>query len=312
MKTVVKMVFGSHLYGTNTPESDKDYKGVYIPNREDYLLLRVPKSIHLSSTSNIEKNTKDDIDDEMYSINHFFKLAAEGQTVALDMLFAPKSFLIKTSSVWERIIYDREKFLSKNLSAFIGYAQRQASKYGLKGSRLAEIKNVIETLVLFHGNKKIISIWENLPEGNHVNKFGPDKTGMMIYNVCGRRFQSTATVEYVKNILEKIYDSYGERAKQAEQNKGIDWKAVSHAMRAAYEVEELLQYGTITFPLEKADFLLKIKKGELDFKQVQNLLEFKIDTIERLQEISELPDQPHYEFIEWLLEDILYRELIIF
>jgi RNA repair pathway DNA polymerase beta family len=32
MDLVVKMRFGSHLYGTATPESDLDLKGVYLPS----------------------------------------------------------------------------------------------------------------------------------------------------------------------------------------------------------------------------------------------------------------------------------------
>jgi predicted nucleotidyltransferase len=312
MKTVVKMVFGSHLYGTNTPESDKDYKGVYIPNREDYLLLRVPKSIRYNSTTDNIKNNKNDIDDEMYSINHFFKLASEGQTVALDMLFAPQSFWIESSSVWERIVYNREKFLSKNLSAFIGYAKKQAGKYGIKGSRLSALKETIDCLSHCTQSATLSDVWNCLSEGEYQKKYGPDKTGWMIYEVCGRKFQSTAKVGYVYDVLKKVYDNYGERAKQAQRNEGIDWKAMSHAMRAAYEVEELLKYGIITFPLVQADFLVRIKKGEIKFQQVENLLELKIEEIEKLQETSDLPEEPYYEFIEWLLEDILYREIILF
>jgi predicted nucleotidyltransferase len=32
MKTVVRMRFGSHLYGTSTPESDLDFKSVFLPD----------------------------------------------------------------------------------------------------------------------------------------------------------------------------------------------------------------------------------------------------------------------------------------
>lgn len=45
MKTVVKIKFGSHLYGTNTPASDLDYKSVHIPDVDDILLQRVQSSI---------------------------------------------------------------------------------------------------------------------------------------------------------------------------------------------------------------------------------------------------------------------------
>lgn len=34
--------FGSHLYGTNTP----DYKGIFIPTKEQLLLCDFPKTIY--------------------------------------------------------------------------------------------------------------------------------------------------------------------------------------------------------------------------------------------------------------------------
>lgn len=42
---VVRVEFGSHLYGTNTPASDHDYKSVFIPSAEDILLQRVKGSL---------------------------------------------------------------------------------------------------------------------------------------------------------------------------------------------------------------------------------------------------------------------------
>ena len=31
MQTIMKSLYGSHLYGTNTADSDLDYKGVFLP-----------------------------------------------------------------------------------------------------------------------------------------------------------------------------------------------------------------------------------------------------------------------------------------
>lgn len=36
MKTVMKSYFGSHLYGTSTPESDVDFKEIFIPPGSRY------------------------------------------------------------------------------------------------------------------------------------------------------------------------------------------------------------------------------------------------------------------------------------
>lgn len=38
MKIIMETVFGSHLYGLNTPTSDKDYKGIFLPHPRDILL----------------------------------------------------------------------------------------------------------------------------------------------------------------------------------------------------------------------------------------------------------------------------------
>lgn len=41
MNKIVELEFGSHLYGTSTPNSDRDYKAIYIPEAIDILLGHV-------------------------------------------------------------------------------------------------------------------------------------------------------------------------------------------------------------------------------------------------------------------------------
>ena len=124
MNLIVKMVFGSHLYGTNTPDSDKDYKGVFMPTKEQIYLGKIPKSYHESSGNDHSKNTKEDTDTEIYSLHYFIKLACEGQTVALDMLHAWGDKVIQFTPLWAEIVGNRQKFYTKNMSAFVGYARR--------------------------------------------------------------------------------------------------------------------------------------------------------------------------------------------
>ena len=46
MKTIMKGYFGSHLYGTSTPESDVDFKEIYVPHARDVLTGNVKE--HMS------------------------------------------------------------------------------------------------------------------------------------------------------------------------------------------------------------------------------------------------------------------------
>jgi len=285
---IVKMVFGSHLYGTSTPESDKDFKGIFLPTREQILLGKIPKSINESTkNNNSAKNTSKDIDLEMYSLHYFIHLACEGETVALDMLHAPKEMIKETCPIWDEIVLNRQRFYTKNLKAFVGYARQQASKYGIKGSRLDDAQRVLEFLrhlVIREAHNKLFSLWDDLPTGEHIFKYPPNENGERMYEVCGRKIGEKVTLQYAYETVKRFVDNYGERARKAAANEGIDWKAVSHAFRAAYQVKQILTENTITFPLKEAPTLLLIKQGKLDYQSVVNKLNDLISDVEELSE----------------------------
>ena len=298
---IVKMTFGSHLYGTNGPDSDLDFKGVFLPKVGDLLLGERCKSISNTTGDNERKNTSKDVDIEFYSLHYFLKLALEGQTVALDMLHAPSTAIIESSHLWDVLVEQRSRFYTKNLKAFIGYARKQAAKYGVKGSRLADVRAVVKWLSKHTNNDrgwKLRDFWTQLPEGEHIHKHGTDPQDLRMYQVCGKSFQETARLDYVQPILENFLLQYGKRAKEAEQNKGIDWKAMSHALRAAYQVEELLSSGTMTLPSPVAPLLIAVKRGKIDFKSVQRELEDTMERVEKLAERSTLPEKADAKFVK--------------
>ena len=299
-KVIVKLKFGSHLYGTNTKDSDIDIKGIFMPSKENILSSNVNKSYNLGEKiSTGLKNTSEDSDIEMYSLHYFIKLACDGQTVALDMLHAPDNMIIEKTDLWDEIVALRSSFYTKNLKAFVGYARKQAARYGVKGSRLAAAKKIMKiigaTMSKAHiGEMKMTEVWDNLPEEKHLHHLEVDlnKSNIRQYQVCGKILQETSTCMYSLEILKRFYDNYGARARQAELNEGIDWKAVSHAIRAAYQIEEILTDQTITFPLKQADFIRDIKLGKLHYtKEVAPVLESMMERIELLSEKSDLPNK---------------------
>lgn len=297
---IVKMIFGSHLYGTNTPRSDMDYKGVFMPTAEEILLGKIPRSINSSTKKRgDDKNSAEDVDTEFYSLHYFISLACEGETAALDMLHAPANMLIESSPIWDEIVANREKFYTKNLKAFIGYARRQASKYGIKGSRLNDAKTVLDFLMSKNQSLRLSNIWAELPTGEHIFKQPPNVNGERMYEVCGRKINESAHVSYSLDIVKRFHDAYGERAKQAADNKGIDWKAVSHALRAAYQVRQILTEGTITFPLKEAGFLILVKNGAYGYlDEVAPELEALMNEVENLAEKSTLPEKADRKYWE--------------
>ncbi len=310
LNLIVKMKFGSHLYGTETSESDVDYKGVFLPSKNEVLLGRIPKCHNYSSGKSSTKNTPGDVDVEIYSLHYFINLACEGQTVALDMLHAPDSAIEASSEIWRAIVRERHRFYTKNLKSFINYARRQASKYGIKGSRLNAVSEVLNVLKSEISTKKLRSIWDKLPQIEHCYTAETDPNGMRQYQVCGKLFQESAEIGYVIPILEKFYNDYGARAKEAAENKNIDWKAISHALRAAFQLKEIFTQRTITFPLKEAAFLLKVKEGKLDYlTEVAPVLEALMSEVEELASVSNLPEKVNTAYWDRFICDTLEHEL---
>ena len=160
MELLVKTIFGSHLYGTNTEESDMDYKGIFMPSKKEMFLGKIPKCISETTKSgNTSKNTAEDVDTDIYSLQYFIELALQGETVALDMLHTPTHpFTIATHPIWDELVSLRSKFYTKNLKAFVGYCRRQAANYGIKGSRISAAKSVISLLRSHNADSKMIDI----------------------------------------------------------------------------------------------------------------------------------------------------------
>ena len=67
-------MYGSKLYGTDNPNSDTDYKGIFVPNEKDILLKRDIEHYNFNSNDEKTRNSKNDIDLQLFSIYKFFSL----------------------------------------------------------------------------------------------------------------------------------------------------------------------------------------------------------------------------------------------
>lgn len=307
MKIIVEMRYGSHLYGTNTDDSDLDFKGIFMPSKREIFLNKIPKSITMNTNNTNVKNSSDDIDKEFYSLHYFIKLALSGETVSIDMLHANEENILTTSDVWKSLVSNREKFYTRKLKSFAGYARKQAMKFSDKGKYLSSVKEVLSFLSKCDETIRLKDIWNTLPVfDNIVVKLKPDSHSKLCeYSVCGRRFQETSRIGYVIDALRKVESGYGNRARKAEEAGGIDYKALSHALRAVYQMKSILEIGTIVFPLKEADFLRAVKLGEIPYETILDNLDVGMLLVEELMKKSSLPEKPDVEFWEnWLFETI--------
>lgn len=312
---IVNMKFGSHLYGLDTANSDIDWKGLYLPSLESLLLGNYAKTFKHSTGGLHQKNQAGDIDSEVVSLPRFVEFAIQGETFALDMLHTNNPIPGEYFWIWEDLVRNRTAFYSTNLKAFVGYVKRQAAKYGVKGSKLEVMENIYTIAAKERTNNDVLRLGEIihlLPINEHariVVDSHPSSGEQVFYEVCGRKFQDTIGVISFMDNLKKIHDSYGARAKLAKDNEGVDWKAMSHALRAGYQARDIYLYGDFEYPLRETQFLLDVKQGKLDFvSQVQPELDELVDYVNTLSDESDLPLYVNAEVWDnWLLG--VYDEL---
>lgn len=299
---VVKMEYGSHLYGLSTPQSDTDYKAIALPTAKQIIMQKADFDIKMSTGDQHGKNTNEDIDDEVMSLSKFLYQAMAGKNTAIDMLHAAPDQVMITSDIWKELQDKREMFYTKDMSSYVDYVQGQAAKYGVKGSRLAALKDAMEVIKMADEDVRLGDIADELPIGEHAQIIIMGK--QKFYEICQRKFDFTNKVDYCLTNMQKIYDGYGHRAKLAENNDGVDWKAVSHALRAGYQARAIYLHGGFSYPLAETDFILDVKKGKVDYKTgVQPAIEELVAEVNSLAKASTLPETSDKDYWEnWLYQ----------
>lgn len=296
--------FGSHLYGTNTPTSDTDYKGIFLPSLDSLLMGQMPKSISWKTGTDQGKNGHDDIDLELWSLQYWLdKLVRQGDTNGLDLMFSPShaACIMYCHGLMSLNIFQNplKFFRPSDCKAYIGYAIGQARKYGIKGSRLGAVKRVKEWLddnrySIRKGGTQSgrwrdedrLDFWlgEIIKQRGHEpycsQKEINDEPSLVL---CGKVHMGGIRMEELYARVNREYERYGERARAAEKGEGIDWKALSHALRAIFQMKELLYSGNIQFPLLFAPGLTAVKQGRLSWKEVQEEILFGLEDIDRIQ-----------------------------
>lgn len=296
MTILSKITVGSRLYGTSVPTSDTDYRGVYLPSRSDCLLGRI-------------KDTWDDkteVDTSYFSLQTFLRLASEGQSMAIEMLAAPDGMIVSSSPVWDNLRANRRLFYTRSMYSFLGYAKGMASKYSARIDRLTETETILGLLLpLTDLGYRLSDAWAALPESLNAVKSTNDRStnaDKRVYVVCGREIQATAYVNHAYSVIKAIHDGYGERVRAAKEGK-IDFKALGHAFRVAYQAREIVTTGDLSFPLANADWLKALRLGQIDF--LANRLDEKLDAliaeVQVLLDASTLPEKVDRTVVDELI-----------
>lgn len=307
MTTIFKTLAGSRLYGTSNENSDTDYKAVHLPTKEQILIRPKRDMVRSFSTGRPDgRNSSQDVDTESFELQYFLKLAADMQTIPVEMLFLPDEshdqhpLSFQQTEIWREIVKNRYKILNNNTKSFVGYCKGQAVRYSMRGDRLATYEAVCDLLAEQVGQMAIGYVMQSLADIDGVNVVTKrhGNRELEYLDVFGRQAPATISCAEALDIYEKPVKEAGKRAQTARDAGGADWKALYHAVRIVEQGISLFQHGIIRFPASNREFLMKIRSGEVEMDQILDVFEEKLTVLTRIGQNSPLAADPDKEWID--------------
>ena len=209
-------IVGSQAYGLATPTSDTDMKGVYIQPMDDILSFGYVEQV---------SDAKNDL--VYYEVRRFLELIATNNPNILELLNLPEECITYKHPVYDLILEQGEKFISKICrNSFAGYAIAQIKKArGLKKKIVNPIekerKTPLDFCYVIEGHKTYsLSKW--LDDNKLEQKF------CGIVNVPNARdMYSLYYDQYSHNAFSEHSDMDGEELEEYKQHC-IDNKLFLH------------------------------------------------------------------------------------
>jgi len=291
---IFECLTGSKLYGTDTPASDEDFRGICLP----------PMDVLLDPFSNFEQKNSgfEEEDRTIYDLGKFMKLCADGNPNIIEMLFIPENKITYNSDTWRKIVDNKNLFLSKKVKfTFSGYSF----------SQLQKIKNHRQWFI------------DPPKDKPHRKDFGltdsPIVSGMNLENSLNMPMElfKEKYVDELKREREyrnekKKWDNYvswrdnrNPQRRELEDRYGYDAKHASHLVRLMTEGKELLLDQTITFPLKNAEEIRAIKNGKYTYEEIIGMAETFDKEFEMWYDLSTLPNSPDKKGLKKLYLEII-------
>lgn len=338
---VYECIVGSKAYGTDTPSSDTDLKGICIPKDKSYYF-----GIGVKKFEQKDKGWPKDQDKVIYDIRKAFSLMADANPNMLDMLYVREQDRIYCHKLWERVLDNRDKFLSKRARySFTGYAFAQLKRikthrgyllnppshkptrkeFGLPERKLIseDHSNAFQWLlarILKDGLE-----WANLSEETKeelmgVNYIGavqkgiPDDCWQDIKGITGASDQWIETImrekKYINamnnwNAYHRWKTSRNKDRAQMEEKFGFDLKHAVHLVRLMRMGIEILEHGKVIVYRPDREELLAIRNGAWSYEQVVECADQCECKIKQLYKTSKLPKKPDKVFLDKLCQDMV-------
>ena len=110
---------GSRAYGTSTPQSDEDYRGIFM----------LPGRAYLSTVEPVTQLADERNNTTYYTLKRFLELAATANPNIIEMLFMPDDCVVFESPLIKPLLDKKSLFVTKQAyQSHVGYAMAQIKR----------------------------------------------------------------------------------------------------------------------------------------------------------------------------------------
>lgn len=332
---IFKAIVGSQSYGTSTPQSDIDYKGVYIQPISDIISLKY------------REQYEDGKDAAYYEVQRFLQLLQSANPTVLELLYSPEDCIVLQDPLWALITEHRQKFLTKKCrDSFGGYAIAQIKKargldkkmnwekarvqrkrpidfcYAYEKGKTMPIEKWLRDndkkqeccgLVALNHFRDCYALYYDY--GSHYNPTGHraqktlgfhgiimEKSNdirlssvpkdmeplcVIFYNKDGYSMHCKDYLEYETWLANRNTQRYVDLQGH---NQQIDGKNLLHCRRLLDMALEIANDGVISVRRPNSEYLLKIRRGEIQLQEIIDQAEEDIKKLDEVFKVSGLPD----------------------
>ena len=233
MNLLYEVVHGSHLYGTNTSDSDLDIKGVYAPYSYDVLCGEEP-ALNVISKANKrinEKSDKDTVERKYYSLAKFYHLLSKGDIGCTEMLFAQHTATREFDNFIKEILdYAPRYMISKKIVSFINCANNNI-KNAEKSANVNDIN--IRNKSLYNAVRLNMEVQELVNTGKI--KF-PLTDREYLLNIRNGNVDYQETINQAKLLLEQSINLINDSNLSDTANMGYAYRDIEYYYRNEYDI----------------------------------------------------------------------------
>ena len=300
-RVVFASFHGSRLYGTATPDSDLDVRGVVLPTAEEILLGRASYAL----TSNVDHKAlgKDDVDVTLFSLEKFLLLLGKFDVNAVEMLYAAHPRNPCVVALDEDLVAPVQA-AAPNLvgmaeSSPIGHARAALGALAPDQDGFVEVFQEAVDLIAaampaddptgastkLYTNPTLLARLRALPggafsaHGQHAGAVtleqdipaevlaaGRWPSHTLFVHVGDRKISTSVSMEEALTVLRKpLQRMVGELKARRARLEGVEvsTKDIYHAVRILWQYVELQATGSLVFPRPQAPLLRAIRSGKV-------------------------------------------------